>query len=40
METEEYEQELASVRGRYPQIDYIFLKDYFGRAVVSPSFGT
>jgi hypothetical protein len=40
MNTENFERELKDINARYPTIDYIFLKDYFGRIVVCPQLST
>lgn len=36
MATHDYIQELDSIRLLYPELDYIFFKDYFGEVVVCP----
>ena len=36
MTTQDYLQELNSIRSLYPELDYIFFKDYFGEVVVCP----
>ncbi len=40
MKPENYERELKDINARYPEIDYIFLKDYFGQIVVCPQLST
>ena len=40
MNIDDYQRELADVTSRYPQIDYIFLKDYHAQIVVYPRLRT
>jgi hypothetical protein len=36
MATQDYHDELRLILGKYPELDYIFFKDYFGEVVVCP----
>lgn len=36
MDSAGYEKELEDIKSKYPEIDYIFFKDYFGQAIVCP----
>jgi hypothetical protein len=36
MDTQDYHDELRLILRKYPELDYIFFKDYFGEVVVCP----
>ena len=38
MATQDYLQELNAIRSLYPELDYIFFKDYFGEVVTCPEY--
>ena len=40
MDTQDYHDELLEILAKYPELDYIFFKDYFGEVVVCPELNT
>lgn len=40
MTQENYEEELVNAKDMHPELDYLFLKDYFGQILVWPNLDT